>query len=744
MKLDRRSLFAVDRPSLLAGVRIATSALVPLIVGQLLGQSPFALLVAMGGLNVAASDTGGFFRLQILSLLATTVGITVAAFLGTLAGNTPWGAMLVTLAATLVVGLAGAFGNTVSRASFPVLMALLIMLGRPGNVSSALAHGEALLLGAGWAMALSLLLTLVQRRQPGKNAVVAYYRSIQTFLDKAGEVALSWQDESAPWENATQHEHTAALQAHLTASTTLNTGLPPLFHMSAQDRRLFSLLLAADRLFDAAVDLLEDLEKAGHFTHAEHIQTSLGAALHSLQLSVERCILLIESDEASSQQQDLRQLQQAIGVLKQQVTTKQQETDPRQLMHPANPFQLQPVIQDFEQLQEIVQDVINIERLPTVRLEDERSGELLRHFSRLRMGEIRQRVRDALHPRSQTFRHTVRLSLTGTLAVALNELFHIPYGYWITLVAVTVLQPQLSVTRQRAIRGIAATVVGGIIAALLMVSVHTVLFLDLLLIVSGVIAFSSFPKYFGRFYLFLTPFILLLFDLLDPGSWQIAFIRMLNTLIGGVLGYLASALLWPQETRAYVSDQLADLILANRDYLHGVVTDALEQHADAKALYQASEHVKIISTACVDAYQQLREEQERPRGNLAHLGKMMSCNLYFAESVSSLASELSHLSDRSCLTTLRPLTQEGEQLLTNVADAVRSEHRLPHSVQQCERIQRLQAAIARLQPGRPAGGAKKQHETRLREGKECQAALYTYLKPLTDTIIGMYAEQVGL
>jgi uncharacterized membrane protein YccC len=517
MKFDRRSLFAVDRPSLLAGVRIATSALVPLIVGQLLGQSTFALLVAMGGLNVAASDTGGFFRLQILSLLATTVGITVAAFLGTLAGNTPWGAMLVTLAAALVVGLAGAFGNTVSRASFPVLMALLIMLGRPGNVSSALAHGEALLLGAGWAMALSLLLTLVQRRQPGKNAVVAYYRSIQTFLDKAGEVALKGQDESAPWENATQNEHKAALQAHLTASTTLNSGLSALFQMTAQDRRLFSLLLAADRLFDAAVDLLEDLEKAGHFTHAEHIQTSLGTALHSLLLSLERCIRLIENGEASPQQQDLRQLQQAIGVLKQQVTTKQQETGPRQLVHPADSFQLQHVIQDFEQLQGIVQDVINIERLPTVCLEDERSGELLRHFSRLRMGEIRQRVRDALNPRAQTFRHTVRLSLTGTLAVALYELFHIPYGYWITLVAVTVLQPQLSVTRQRAIWGIAATVVGGIIAALLMVSVHTMLFLDLLLIVSGVIAFSYSPKYFGRFYLFLTLFLLLLFDMVDPG-----------------------------------------------------------------------------------------------------------------------------------------------------------------------------------------------------------------------------------
>ncbi len=309
---------------------------------------------------------------------------------------------------------------------------------------------------------------------------------------------------------------------------------------------------------------------------------------------------------------------------------------------------------------------------------------------------------------------------------------------------VAVLRPQFGVTRQRVLRGIAATVVGGIIAALLIISVHNMLFLYLFLIVSGVIAYSYFPNYFGRFYLFLTPFILLLFDMLYPGDWQTAFIRILDMLIGGVLAYLAYTLLWPQGTRVYVSDQLADLIQANRDYLHRVVTDALEQHVAANPLYQASEHVKSKYAAFVDAYQQLQDEPERLRGNLAYIWKMMSYNQCFYNSVTSLASELSRLSDRSCIADLRQVTQDGEKLLTKVADAVRSEHRLPQPVQQCESMQRLQAAIARLEPGQPAGDAKNQHERRPREGKGCQAAVYTYFKPLTDAVIGMYAKQAEL
>jgi uncharacterized membrane protein YccC len=520
--------------------------------------------------------------------------------------------------------------------------------------------------------------------------------------------------------------------------------LSPLLHIGAQDWRLLSLTLAADRLFDAAVVLLKDIEKAGHITHDEHIRTSIGQAMHALLLSLERCIQLIENDQASPQQQDLNQLQQAIDALRQQVTAKQPETDQRQLVNHADPFQLQHVIQDFEQMQAILQDVINTERLPTASSEDERNGELLRRFSRLSMGDVIQRVRDHLNPRSQIFRHTVRLSLTSALAVALYEIFHLPFGYWITIIVVVVLRPQFGATRQRAFRGIAASVVGGIIAALLIVSVHNILILYLLLIVSGVIAYSHFPNYFGRFYLFLTPFILLLFDMLYPGDWQAAFIRILATLIGGVLAYLAYTLLWPHGTRVHASDQLADLILANRDYLHRVVTIALEQHIDAKSLYQASEHVKSKYAAFVDAYQQLQGEPERLRGNLAHIEKMMSYNQYFYDCVTALASKLSRLSDRSCITDLQQVTQEVEKLLTEMADAVRSEQHLLQPAQQCESIQRLQAAIAQLQPGQPAGDAKNQQETRPLERKECQAAVYTDLRPLTNTVIGMYTEQVKM
>ncbi|GHO87530.1 FUSC family protein [Dictyobacter formicarum] len=742
MKVDRLSLFVIDRPALLRGIRITASATVPLIVGQQLGQPALALIAALGGLFVAISDTDGFFRIQILSLIATTVGISTAAFIGTIAGNVPWLAILLALAASFVVGLAGAFGNTVSRASFPVLITLLVMLSRPDNVSSALIRSEAMLPGACWAIALSLLLALIQPLPPRENAVVTYYRSIQAFLKKAGEVILLRQDEPGEWEKAAQNERAAALEAHLAAHTTPGSRLSPLVYSSAQDQHLFALTLLADRLFDTAIVLLEDIEKVDTITYDEHIQISIRQALHSFLHSLEECIQLIENKQTVEQVQNTRQLQQAIDPLRQQVAAKQQKTDEQLLMNHADPFQLQHIMQDFEQVQEILQEIITIEQQPLESSEDERDTALLREFSQLSMASIIQRIQDNLNPHSSIFRHSLRLSLATTLAVALYELFHLPYGYWITITVAVVLRPQYGATQQRVFRGIAATVAGGIIAALLIASVHNMLVLYLLLIVSGIISYSHFPNYFGRFYLFLTPFILLLFDMLYPGTWQTAFIRILDTLIGGALAYLVYTLLWPRGTRVYVSDLLANLILANRDCLHRVVTNVLEHHVDIKKLQQAREHVKSKYAALISAYQQLQDEPEKVRGNLTLIGNMMSYNQYFYDNVTSLANELQRLSDRSCITDLRSIAQEIENLLTIVANAVHSEQQLPQPVSQHEIIQRLQAELARFQPEQPTGVANNQNDTRSSGRKVCQVAVYTYLKPLTDTAIRMYAALV--
>lgn len=73
----------------------------------------------------------------------------------------------------------------------------------------------------------------------------------------------------------------------------------------------------------------------------------------------------------------------------------------------------------------------------------------------------------------------------------------------------------------------------------------------------------------------------------------------------------------------------------------------------------------------------------------------------------------------------------------------RGEQQLLQPVQQNETIQHLREELARIQPEQPTGSVNNQNTIYSLGRNVCQIAIYTYLKPLADTVINMYAELVA-
>ena len=81
-----------------------------------------------------------------------------------------------------------------------------------------------------------------------------------------------------------------------------------------------------------------------------------------------------------------------------------------------------------------------------------------------------------------------------------------------------------------------------IIAALF----QNIVILDVLLILFSVLAFSHVRSNYGFYVLFLTPFVILMIDTVIPGDWEIALVRILDTLIGGAIALFVTYLLRPR------------------------------------------------------------------------------------------------------------------------------------------------------------------------------------------------------
>jgi uncharacterized membrane protein YccC len=91
------------------------------------------------------------------------------------------------------------------------------------------------------------------------------------------------------------------------------------------------------------------------------------------------------------------------------------------------------------------------------------------------------------------------------------------------------------------------SVIGGAIAAVLAATIHNVLILDALLLVFSVLAYSHVNENYTFFTLFLTPFIVLMIDIVQPSSsWHLASERIVNTLIGAAVALVVTFLLRPK------------------------------------------------------------------------------------------------------------------------------------------------------------------------------------------------------
>lgn len=153
---------------------------------------------------------------------------------------------------------------------------------------------------------------------------------------------------------------------------------------------------------------------------------------------------------------------------------------------------------------------------------------------------------EQMTPRSIIFRHALRLAVASAIAIAVYKFFRLEHGYWLIITVLVIVKPIFADTQKRALERVLGSVAGGILAVVIAAFVQNIVVLDVLLILFSALAFSHVRTNYGFYVLFLTPFVVLMIDTVIPGDWQIAFVRILDTLIGGAIALIVSYLLRPR------------------------------------------------------------------------------------------------------------------------------------------------------------------------------------------------------
>jgi len=522
--------------SLAEGVRAALAVAVLVALNEW-AAVPDLTEAALGALLTCLCDPGGPIRRRVPALLTFLVlGSAATAAFGLLRNAGVLPAAIAGSAWILCTMFARAWGPTPMQVGNLLTVVAVLALDRHvGGWAHALEVGAMFGAGSFWALALAVLIWRVHPYGPARRATAEVYRRLATLAADLSELLA--QGGARPDWAAHARAHRRYVRDGIEAARAeVLEVIRGRGQGSARGNALLIQAEAADQLFGALIALSDLLEHGD--ADARQAARPVLPALRLLLAAIADAITL-EQPVAER------------GMIERLLAEIARGRDSAALAG--------------------VTEALG-ERLRIAALMTTPEGETVEGVEPRDREKLARRLIAPLRANlgwdSAALRHAIRAGAVALPALVITLSAGVAYAHWLTITLVLTLQPFFALTWQRAVERVGGTVLGGIAAAALAAFVHTPVAMAAALFPLAVAAFAVRRVSFGLFTAALTPLIVLLSELGQPGSseFAIAAWRAGFTVAGGAMAVLGGDLLWPSWEPARVRARLQDAISAHAEY----------------------------------------------------------------------------------------------------------------------------------------------------------------------------------
>jgi uncharacterized membrane protein YccC len=555
-----------------AGLAVAAAMMVCRVLGLAMGWS------ALGAFEGNIVDNGGPYRTRFASIAMRMGGGSLGAVLASRASAHLAWALALTAVFAFVVTYLRAAGPPFTTSSVIILVVYFVGLDHPsGPLAAALNQAGLFLGGCACAAVFCLILWPVYPFAHARRAISACYgvlaksmEEIEAALASPGPLADAARHDESAWRarwfsvsHGFPNRMRSALEAARASLGSVRARTPA---RTLRGRNLAVLLETADILLGRALALMELAERSVREGGAEEI-----AAARQRLAWVGRASTLVE--------QGLREPARLAEVAREGAALIAAARATKGATHAdamfAAAFRSLDVecAQNFETALEAatgvstgIDPVFSIRKGPTedtpARPAQARAEQRLRSQSPGALELLRQNWTFA----SSALRHALRTSAVCVASVLLVRALHLPYGEWMALTAVIVLQPYVAHTWRKSVQRVGGTIAGGLLAALLAVFMRSP---DRLIAAVCITSFFTLAWYavdYAWYCFFLTPTFVLL-TVRGQHGWDVAGIRAMDTLLGAALALIAVTLLWTESEHLRLGAILSRSAAANAAYL---------------------------------------------------------------------------------------------------------------------------------------------------------------------------------
>ena len=535
-----------NRIALSTAMRGTLATGVPLALLPQLGAADLAYPAVLGALATSLVDVGGPYRTRFVAMLLQSAGGPCLLLLGTLVAADWWLAAPLMAAIGVSSGLIRALGPGGTSLGNNAAVAFLVGLqigGGGHELHWALGYG----CGGLWTVLVTLGFWQLRPYRRLEQEVAGAWQAVATLLSAVAAPAEGSVVARRRREQRIAASHAQTRAALERAREILGETRAGITGPGSRVAQLVVLLDAAAGVGATAVSLCEtrDLQGPGQIRVERELARAC-RAMASVLLNGSGALPLAEQHQA------LEQARAAAGAAE----------------RPAL-FAWAQGLRSLDAAEEAVRTLFGVrQRLP----------DLLRLplASRLPRGAVSNALRANLTPRSAIFRHALRVAAVTGIDTVFLVRYHLPHGIWLPLTSLVILQPDYGGTLTRALQRALGTIVGAVIAGLLLETLHGTVGYDAVLAVLLFATFLLIRRNYGYGITFLTPIIILLIGMSSANPWIDLIERVGYTVAGALLALAAAYLLWPRWERDLLRERIARALGADRLFIDAVLRARLE------------------------------------------------------------------------------------------------------------------------------------------------------------------------
>ncbi|MFB9058275.1 FUSC family membrane protein [Mariniflexile ostreae] len=610
-------------------ILIVVSVTIPVVIGVSLGHFEIGLAICFGAFWCSPSDISGSNKHKNLGILFSAAMVMVVSFIGGYLKFSIWILLPVLGLLTFAIASISVYGFRASLISFSGLLALVLSFANDSDTLEV--YQRAILIGIGgiWYLSLSTLWYYINPKAQTEEVLNKIFLLTAEFIETRAKLIESQKERQNLLVKLLEQQHELT-EHHETMRDIFMVSRKNSGKSNYQGKRLL--------VFVQLIDLLETaIANPVNYNKLDTLLCKHPKFIQSFQdLMFEMASQLTLIAKYSNTPKKLprnNSLTHAFNTIKQDIEhfkqTMGQEDYEGYLM-------LQNLLDYQEKQIGKLKEIKWLLGNPKLDTDDFIEKDVLKRFVVLPDYDPKIWIRNFSF-RSTIFRHSLRLAVTVMIGYVIGKVFDFQNPYWILLTIIVIMRPSYGLTKKRSKDRIIGTLIGALLATGLVFLIQNPYLYAILGIASLVVTFSMVQKNYKASAIFITLSVVFIYAIIEPDVLTVIQFRVLDTIIGAVLSFMAILWLWPAWGIMEIGENIRDSIKANCHFFKHIST-FYQEKGKVSTAYKVSRKEAFLQVSNLSAaFQRMAQEPQSKQKQLDDVYELVVLNHTFLSALASLS-----------------------------------------------------------------------------------------------------------